>query len=72
MINSGNAVEISIFIVRVFIKLRELISTHKMLAQKLVELERRIEAHDEDIKSIVAAIRQLMSPAGKQKRRIGF
>jgi septal ring factor EnvC (AmiA/AmiB activator) len=57
---------------RVFVKLREFLSTHKELAHKLAELERKIERHDEEIKAIFDAIRQLMTPSQKAKRKIGF
>ena len=57
---------------RNFVKLRELLVTHKDLAQKLEELERKIERHDEEISSIFQAIRNLMAPPMKPKRKIGF
>ncbi len=53
-------------------KLREILSTHKELAQKLVELERKIEKHDTHIQAIFEAIRRLMQPEEKPKRQIGF
>ena len=53
-------------------KLREMISTHKELAQKLAELERKVEKHDAEIRGIFEAIRRLMHPSEKPKRRIGF
>ncbi|MFH1868137.1 MAG: hypothetical protein ABH843_04110 [Candidatus Omnitrophota bacterium] len=57
---------------RAFVKLRQIISTHKELAHKLEQLERKIEKHDSGIQAIFEAIRQLMTPPEKQKRRIGF
>ena len=58
---------------RAFVKLRELLSTHKELAQKLAELERKVSSHDEAIQSLVAAIRRLMQPPpAVSPRRIGF
>ena len=73
VLNSDQAVEMSIFIVRAFIKLREAISTHKELAQKIASLERRIAHHDEQIILLFKAIKQLISakPVPK-KRQIGF
>jgi hypothetical protein len=47
---------------RVFVRLREMMATHKELAFKLVELEERLEGHDEQIQNIFEAIRQLMNP----------
>ena len=56
-----------------FVKLREILSTHKELAYKLRELEQKIEKHDAKIQAIFDAIRQLMEPPPeKSKPRIGF
>ena len=72
ILNSPKAVEMSIFVVRAFVKLREIISGNKELALKLNELENKYEKHDKDIKAIIDAIRQLMTPPEKTKRKIGF
>ena len=72
-LNTLRAIEVSVYVVRAFVKLRELVSTHRELAAKLAALERRVAGHDEDIRSLVAAIRQLMEPPAAGKRRqIGF
>jgi hypothetical protein len=62
----------SIAIMRAFVRLREILAAHKELAQKLIELERRIQKHDTQIQSIFEAIRQLMTPLEKPKQQIGF
>ena len=72
ILNSQRAVHVNIAIMRTFVKLRELLVTHKDLAHKLEELERKIERHDEEISSIFQAIRQLMTPPATPKRKIGF
>jgi hypothetical protein len=72
VLNSPRATETSILVVRAFIRLREILITHKELAGKLEELERRIEAHDEQIVAIFEAIRALMSPSEKPRKKIGF
>ena len=72
VLSSPTAIEVSIQVVRAFVKLREMISTHKKLAQKLNELERKMEKHDEHIYTIFEAIRQLMSPQKKKQKNIGF
>jgi hypothetical protein len=72
VLKSKRAIQVNIAIMRIFVKLRELFSTHKELAHKLTELERKIEKHDEEIKGIFEAIRQLMVIAEKPKRKIGF
>lgn len=70
--NNPCAVQMNIAIMRTFGKLREILSTHKELSQKLAELENKIEQHDTQIQSIFKAIRQLMQPEEKPKRQIGF
>lgn len=72
VLHSETAVLMNIAIMRAFVKLRELLSTHKELARKLAELEQRIKRHDTEIQAIFEAIRQLMQPEEKPKRRIGF
>ncbi|MFA5145936.1 MAG: ORF6N domain-containing protein [Candidatus Omnitrophota bacterium] len=73
VLNNDRAIKISIFIINTFVKLREMISTHKELAHKLKELEGKIEKHDAEIQAIFEAIRQLMTPPpAPPKRRIGF
>lgn len=73
VLRSDRAVEVSLMVVRAFVHLRELVSGHKELAQKLAQLERKIGAHDKAIAEIINAIRQLMAPEEtKKKRPIGF
>jgi hypothetical protein len=72
VLNSPRAIETSILVVRAFIRLREILITHKELARKLEELERRIESHDEQIQNIFEAIRQLMSRPETTRKKIGF
>jgi hypothetical protein len=72
VLNSPRAIETSILVVRAFTRLREILITHKELACKLEELERRIEAHDEQIVAIFEAIRQLMTPPETERKKIGF
>lgn len=73
VLNSPIATEVSILIVRAFVQLREVLSSHTQIAHKLEELERKIATHDETITSIIQAIRQLMEPPEPPKRRpIGF
>lgn len=72
VLNSKRAILVNIAIMRAFVKLRKILSTHKELAHKLTELERKIEKHDGEIKTIFDAIRQLMAPPKKPRRQIGF
>ena len=77
ILNSPRATEMSVFIVRAFVELREAFATHKKLAERIDELESRLErklaTHDQAITGILEAIRQLMAPPEPaKKRRIGF
>ncbi len=72
VLHSERAVQVNILIMRAFVKLREILSTHKELAQKLKELELKIETHDEQITSIIEAINQLLAPPQVSKKKMGF
>ncbi len=72
VLHSERAVQVNIIIIRAFVKLRQVLSTHKALAHKLEQLEGKIEKHDEEIHAIFEAIRQLMEPLLKPKKQIGF
>ncbi len=73
VLNSGLAVEMSIFVVRAFVQLREAVSSHTEIARKIMDLERNIKHHDKQIVSLVKAIKQLLSPKPvPKKRQIGF
>jgi phage regulator Rha-like protein len=72
VLKSERAIEVNIAIMRAFVRLRELLLTHKELAGKLKELEEKIEQHDEKIVIVFEAIRQLMGQPEKPKREIGF
>ena len=73
VLNTGRAVNVSVFVVRAFVALRGAIVEHSDLAHKIVQLERRLVGHDEQILSLVRAIRELMAPEPEPRRRqIGF
>jgi hypothetical protein len=73
VLNSPVAVHASIQIVRIFIRLREAVVSHKTLRRRLEALERKYDAHDAQIREIFDAIHALMEPlSGVAKRRIGF
>ena len=57
---------------RVFARLREMLATHKVLTRKLMELEQHLKEHDQQIQAIFEAIRQLMAPTEKPRKKIGF
>jgi len=72
ILNSKTAVEASIRVVRAFVWIREQLAANKELSQKLKELESRVGEHDEAITNLFEAIRQLLNPAEKPQREIGF
>ena len=72
VLSSDRAVHVNIAIMRAFVKLREMISLNKELAHKLMQLERKIEKHDTEIKVIFDAIRQLMATPEPKEKKIGF
>ena len=73
VLKSERAVEMSLMVVRAFVRMRELVAGNKELAQKLAQLERKVGAHDKAIAEIINAIRQLMAPSDPNKKRpIGF
>ena len=76
VLNTARAVEMGVYVVRAFVKLRELVISHAELARRLTELERRLEqglnAHAESISALLAAIKSLMGPAQSRRRGIGF
>lgn len=73
VLNSQRAIQVNIAIMRAFVRLRETLSLHKELADKLADLERKIESHDKGITTLFEAIRKLMTPAPETPRKeIGF
>jgi phage regulator Rha-like protein len=72
VLNSPRAIEMSILVVRAFVKLRSMLATHRELAIKLALLERRLSTHDQQIVALFEAIRGLMQPPLQPTRRIGF
>ena len=72
VLSSPRAVEMSVYVVRAFVKLREALVSNRELAQKLAQLERKLQSHDQAILGILRAIRELMNPPLPKRRGIGF
>lgn len=72
VLKSKRAVQMSVFIVRAFVRLRGTMIAHRELAEKLKELEQKVGRHDTQIQAIIEAIRGLMQSPEKPKKRIGF
>jgi hypothetical protein len=72
VLNSERAVQMSVFVVRAFVRLREMLATNRRLAGKIAELENRLDTHDSVIQELIEAIKELMTPKEPPRRRIGF
>jgi hypothetical protein len=72
VLNSKRAIQMSVFVVRAFVRLREMLATNRQLATKLGELERHVDSHDTTIHNLIEAIKQLMAPQPRLRRKIGF
>jgi len=72
VLNTPRAVEVSVYVVRAFVRLRQMLAGHAELSRKLAELEARLDSHDQEIAKLMEAIRQLMAPLDASDRRIGF
>jgi hypothetical protein len=72
VLRSSRAVDVSIVVVRAFVRFRQVLSTHKELAAKLEQLDRKIATHDRAIVELLAAIRALMREPEPRRRPIGF
>jgi len=73
VLKSQRAIEMSIKIIDVFVRLREIIMTHKDILLKLEQIEKKVTGHDEDIKLIFEYVKQLLKPISQKSRcRIGF
>ncbi|HEA66142.1 MAG TPA: hypothetical protein ENI07_04880 [Desulfobacterales bacterium] len=68
VLNTSRAIESSIFVVRAFVGLRQILATHRDLARKLLDLEAHLKDHDQQIEAIFEAIHQLMAPPEKAKK----
>jgi len=72
VLNSERAIEMSVFVVLAFVRMRRAIAGNRNILTKLAELEHRLKSHDSDIQDLMDAIRELMRPEEPNRRRIGF
>lgn len=72
VLNSKRAIEMSIFVVRAFVQMRQAMAMNQQVVSKLAELEARLDSHDGEIEELVEAIRELVAPLPASNRRIGF
>ncbi|HXA16982.1 MAG TPA: ORF6N domain-containing protein [Thermoanaerobaculia bacterium] len=72
VLNSPRAVEMSVFVVRAFVRLREFARGHTEIAIRLDALEQKVTGHDEDLREMFNALRALLTPSPRPVREIGF
>jgi ORF6N domain len=72
VLNSKQAVRMSVFVVRAFVRLRELLGSNRQLALKIEELEGRLDTNDDSIRQIIRVIRKLTAPKKARRSKIGF
>ena len=74
VLNSEQAIEVNIAIMRAFVRVRQTLASHKDLVRKLDDLEKKLGEHDQKFRVVFEAIRQLMAPPAEpgKKRHIGF
>lgn len=72
VLNSKRAIEMSVFVVRAFVQMRQSLVVNQYVVSKLSELEARLDNHDAEIQDLVEAIRELLTPLPANNRRIGF
>ncbi len=72
VLNSKRAIEMSVFVVRAFVQMRQALVVNQHVVSKLSELEARLDSHDAEIQDLVDAIRELLAPLPANNRRIGF
>jgi hypothetical protein len=72
VLRSERAVQVNVAIMRAFVGLRRMLAGNEALSRKLAELERRLEDHDEGIKLLFDAIRELMMTPETPRRELGF
>jgi hypothetical protein len=72
ILNSPRAIEVSVFVVRAFVRMRRMLADQRQFALKLAELESKLAVHDRNFKVVFDAIRGLMQPPARPRRKIGF
>ena len=72
VLRSERAIQVNVAIMRTFVKLKQVLATHKDVSRKLKELEGKVDKHDSEIRQIFEAIHKMISPQTKPGKRIGF
>jgi len=72
VLRSNRAIEVSLRIIEIFVKMREMLSTHKDILLKLEQLEKKVTGHDADVQVIFKCLKQLLDPPREPRPRVGF
>lgn len=72
ILKSSHAITVSLRLIEIFVKMRQMVSTHKDILLKLEQLEKKVTSHDQDIRMIFEELKQLLSPPHEPRKRIGF
>jgi hypothetical protein len=72
VLNTNRAISMSVFVVRAFLRLRDLAAPYRDLALKLTDLEQRVAGHDDELHAVIAALRRLIQQPARPRRAIGF
>ena len=72
VLNSRKAIQMSLHVVRAYVRLRDMIATNRQLATKMMELESRLDIHDAEILQLLQDIHRLMRSPRRRRRQIGF
>jgi phage regulator Rha-like protein len=72
VLRSKKAIQVSLRIIEIFVKMREMLSTHKDVLLKLEQLESKVTGHDADVKVIFQCLKQLLDPPHEPRPRVGF
>jgi hypothetical protein len=72
VLNSPRAVEMSVFVIRAFVRLRAYARGHTEITKRLDAIERRVTDHDENLRDMFDSLRELLTPSTRTTREIGF
>ena len=72
VLRSDRTIEVSIRIIEIFVKLRQMLFTHKDILLKLEQIEKKVTGHDENIQLIFKYLKQILNPPLPERRKIGF
>ena len=72
VLRSETAMQVSIRIIEIFVKMREMLMTNQEILLKLEQLEKKVTGHDEDIQLVFKYLKQLLNPPQEPRPRIGF